>query len=68
MFSMNRRTSTLLIVTILALQLVLISEHLKPVSASKKMKKLKKLGAILLLLKSKSENTIPHASPLLILP
>lgn len=48
----------MLIVTILALQLVLISEHLKPVSASKKMKKLKKIGALLLLLKSKSENTI----------
>ena len=54
MFSMNRRTSTLLIVAMMALQLVLISDNLKPVSGGK-MKKLKKIGALLLLLKTKSE-------------
>ncbi|KAI2806480.1 hypothetical protein BLOT_008437 [Blomia tropicalis] len=52
MFSMNRRTSTLLIVAMMALQLVLISDNLKPVSGGK-MKKLKKIGALLLLLKTK---------------
>ena len=63
MFSMNRRTSTMLIVAILALQLVLISDHLKPVSASKKLKKLKKIAALLMLLKSKSEITFFTLSP-----
>ena len=54
-FGLNRRTSTLLIVAIMALQLVLISDNLKPVSGNKKLKRLKKVAALLMLLKSKSE-------------
>lgn len=50
----SRRISTLLIVAILALQLVLISDNLKPVKGDKKLlQKLKKIGALLFLLKSK---------------
>lgn len=53
----NRRASTLLVVAIIALQLVLISDNLKPVKADKKLlQKLKKIGAVLFLLKSKSIN------------
>lgn len=50
---MNRRASALLIVGILALQLILISDQLRPSSASKLKKKLRKIGTLLLLLKSK---------------
>lgn len=51
----SRRISTILIIAIIALQLVLISDNLKPVKASNKkmMQKLKKIGALLFLLKSK---------------
>jgi len=50
----NRRTSTLLIVAIIALQMILINDHLKPVKADKKLlQKLKKIGALLFLLKTK---------------
>lgn len=53
----SRRISTILIIAIIALQLVLISDNLKPVKASDKkiLQKLKKIGALLFLLKSKSK-------------
>jgi hypothetical protein len=52
----SRRISTILIIAIIALQLVLISDNLKPVKADKKLlQKLKKIGALLFLLKSKSK-------------
>lgn len=50
----NRRCSALLFVAIFALNLVLISDYMKPAAADRKLLlKLKKIGAILYLLKSK---------------
>jgi uncharacterized membrane protein YgcG len=51
----SRRSTTLFIVAVLSLQLVLISEHLRPVKASDKKKKLalKTILSYLFLLKTK---------------
>jgi hypothetical protein len=60
----SRRTSTILIIAIIALQLVLISDNLKPVKGDKKLlKKLKKIGAVLFLLKSKSKTNFSMYFP-----